>query len=144
MIQNKMASLSAIAFAALFTLSICSELSAQSSVPKTDSLKTTPRKTETKSEILVTFVELGSVNCVPCKMMEPVLKDVEEKYGTQVKVVFHDVWTDAGKKYGVTYGIKSIPTQVFLDKEGIEYYRHEGYFPKEELVKILAMKGVKL
>lgn len=41
----------------------------------------------------VTFVELGSVNCIPCKAMQPVMKSIEEKYGEQVKVVFYDVWT---------------------------------------------------
>ena len=42
------------------------------------------------------------------------------------------------------YGIKSIPTQVFLNETGKEYYRHVGFFPEEELVKVLQMKGVKM
>ena len=92
--------------------------------------------------IKVTFIELGSVNCIPCKMMQPVMKEVEEKYGNQVNVVFHDVWTEEGKPFGATFGIRAIPTQVFLDKDGKEYFRHEGFFPKEELVKVLQMKGV--
>jgi thioredoxin 1 len=96
------------------------------------------------SKIIVTFVELGSVNCVPCRMMQPVMKEVEEKYSSQVRVIFHDVWTPDGKPYGAKYGIRSIPTQIFLDKDGTEYFRHEGFFPKEKLVKILAMKGVEL
>jgi thiol-disulfide isomerase/thioredoxin len=101
------------------------------------------KKSEEKNTILVTFIELGSVNCIPCKAMQPVMKEVEEKYGKQVKVVFHDVWTEQGKPFGATYGIRAIPTQVFLDKDGKEYYRHEGFFEKEELVKVLKMKGVK-
>jgi thioredoxin 1 len=92
----------------------------------------------------VTFVELGSVRCIPCQQMQPVMKSIEAKYGKEVKVDFHDVWTEAGKPYGVKYGIEAIPTQVFLDETGKEYYRHVGYFPEEELVKILQMKGVKL
>ena len=91
----------------------------------------------------VTFVELGSVKCIPCQQMQPVMKSIEAKYGKEVKVDFHDVWTDAGKPYGVKYGIEAIPTQVFLDETGKEYYRHVGFFPEEELVKILQMKGVK-
>ena len=92
----------------------------------------------------VTFIELGSVKCIPCQQMQPVMKSIEAKYGKDVKVDFHDVWTDAGKPYGVKYGIEAIPTQVFLDETGKEYYRHVGYFPEEELVKILQMKGVKI
>lgn len=91
----------------------------------------------------VTFVELGSVRCIPCQQMQPVMKSVEEKYGKDVKVVFHDVWTEAGAPYAKQYGIEAIPTQVFLDKDGKEFFRHVGFFPEEELVKILQQKGVK-
>mgnify|MGYP006357797221 FL=1 len=75
----------------------------------------------------VTFVELGSVNCIPCKQMQPVMKTIEEKYGNQVKVIFYDVWKEDQKKYATQYGIKLIPTQVFLDANGKEVHRHEGY-----------------
>lgn len=90
----------------------------------------------------VTFVELGSVNCIPCKMMKPVMEKIEQQYKGQVKVVFHDVWTPVGRTTGAKYAIRVIPTQVFLDKEGKEYYRHEGFFPFEEVDKILKQKGV--
>jgi thioredoxin 1 len=76
--------------------------------------------------------------------MQVVMKSIETKYGKEVKIDFHDVWTDAGKPYGVKYSIEAIPTQVFLDETGKEYYRHIGYFPEDELVKILQMKGVKV
>jgi thioredoxin 1 len=91
----------------------------------------------------VTFVELGSVKCIPCKMMQPIMKDIETEYGSQVDVVFHDVWTEEGRPYAEQYRIRAIPTQVFLDENGKEYSRHEGYFPKEDLVKVLKQKGVK-
>ncbi|WP_318348900.1 thioredoxin family protein [Aquipluma nitroreducens] len=91
----------------------------------------------------VTFIELGSVRCIPCQKMQPVMKSIEKKYGKQVKVVFHDVWTTEGKPFAAQYGIESIPTQVFLDENGKEFSRHVGYFPEEELVKILKQQGVK-
>ncbi len=89
----------------------------------------------------ITFVELGSVNCVPCRQMQPVMRSIEEKYGEQVKVVFHDVWKDkdAGKKYN----IQLIPTQVFLDENGNEFYRHEGFYAEEEIIKLLETRNVK-
>ncbi len=90
----------------------------------------------------VTFIELGSVNCIPCRAMQPIMKEIEEEYVGQVQVVFHDVWTEAGRPYAEQYKIRVIPTQIFLDSEGKEYYRHEGYFPKEELVNILLQKDV--
>lgn len=92
----------------------------------------------------VTFIELGSVNCVPCKMMQPVMKAIEEKYGEQVKVVFYDVWTKEQKQYAQLYKIKLIPTQVFLDENGKEFHRHEGFYPEAEIDKILQGKGLKI
>ncbi len=100
----------------------------------------TPKKSE---KIKVTFVELGSVRCIPCKMMQPIMAEIEKEYAGQVKVVFHDVWTPEGRPYAEKYGIQAIPTQVFLDSEGKEYYRHAGFFPKNELVEVLKQKGVK-
>lgn len=91
----------------------------------------------------VTFIELGSVNCIPCIKMQPIMKEIEQEFGDQVKVIFHDVWTPEGKPYAEQYAIRVIPTQVFLDCERNEYFRHEGFFPKEEVVKVLRQKGVR-
>ncbi len=99
--------------------------------------------TETSGPPKVTFVEIGSENCIPCRMMKPVLKAVEDTYGSQIRVVFHDVWTPDGKANAMKYGIRVIPTQVFLDKDGKEYFRHEGFFPKEQVDIILRKKGVR-
>ncbi len=91
----------------------------------------------------VTFIELGSVNCIPCKQMQPVMKAIEEKYGDQINVVFYDVWEADQKKYAKEYGISLIPTQVFLDEEGKEFHRHQGFYPQAEIDKILQSKGLK-
>ena len=93
--------------------------------------------------VKVTFVEIGSVNCIPCKAMQPIMKEVEEEYKGQVKIVFHDVWTEKGKNDAMKYNIRVIPTQVFLDKAGKEYFRHEGYYPKADVVRVIKMQGVK-
>jgi len=92
----------------------------------------------------VTFVELGSVKCIPCRQMQPVMKAIEQKYGDQVKVVFHDVWKSDQYEYAEKYEIKLIPTQVFLDKNGKEFFRHEGFFPEAEIDKILQKRGLKV
>ena len=98
-------------------------------------------KQETKT-IKVTFIELGSIKCIPCKMMHPIMKEIEEEYKGQVKVVFYDVGTSGGRPYAQKYGIRVIPTQVFLDKDGTEYFRHEGFFAKDELIEVLKKQGV--
>ncbi len=88
----------------------------------------------------IEFVELGSVNCIPCKKMQPIMKSIEEKYKGLVKVTFHDVWKDEtpAKKYGINL----IPTQVFLDANGKELMRHEGFYPEDDIDKFLQSQGV--
>jgi thioredoxin 1 len=91
----------------------------------------------------ITFIELGSVRCIPCKKMQPVIRSIEHKYWNQVIVVFHDVYTYAGKIAAKKFTFNDIPTQIFLDKNGKKYFRHEGFLPEAEIVKILKIKGVK-
>jgi thioredoxin 1 len=91
----------------------------------------------------VTFIELGSVKCIPCKKMQPVIKSIEEKYSKVVKVIFYDVWTPEGKEASKDLVFNEIPTQIFLDQNGKEFFRHVGFFPEEEIVKMLQQKGIK-
>jgi len=142
--KKKIKRLSAISL--LVVLMVASAFSQSSnSAVKTENLKVSSTNTSAPGEKQkITFIELGSVRCIPCQQMQAVMKSIETKYSKDVKIEFHDVWTEEGKPYGVKYGIEAIPTQVFLDETGKEYYRHVGYFPEEELVKILQMKGVKL
>ena len=102
-------------------------------------LNTQPKEIKPK----VTFIELGSVNCIPCKMMQPVMKSIQQKFGDQIKVVFYDVWTKEQKHYAQIYKIKLIPTQIFLDENGKEFHRHEGFYPEAEIEKLLRSKGLK-
>ena len=108
------------------TILVSCILSAQSKEKKNSTIKSK-----------VTFIELGSVNCIPCKQMQPVMKAIEERYGEQVKVIFYDVWTKEQRPYAEKYGIKLIPTQVFLDEKGKEFFRHEGFYPEKEIDKLL-------
>ena len=93
---------------------------------------------------MVTFIELGSVKCIPCRMMQPVMKSIEAKYGDQIKVIFYDVWKDDQRKYADKYGIRLIPTQVFLDNGGNEILRHEGFFPEKDIDAFLQTKGLRV
>ncbi|MCX6559275.1 MAG: thioredoxin family protein [Candidatus Aminicenantes bacterium] len=92
------------------------------------------------SKHLVTFIELGADKCIPCKAMQPIMKEIAAEYKGQVQVVFYDVWKNP--EPGRKYGIQLIPTQVFMDKNGKELFRHTGLFPKPELVAFLKKQGV--
>jgi thioredoxin 1 len=90
----------------------------------------------------ITFVELGSVNCIPCRQMQPIMQSIEKKYGNQVRVVFHDVWKDPAP--GQKYRIRLIPTQIFLDENGLEIARHEGFLPEADIDGLFEAQGLKI
>lgn len=114
--------------------------SAQSTVVQNDTVNN--NKAPEQGAALVTFIELGSVNCIPCKKMQPIMKSIEQKYGEQVKVIFYDVNKEPER--AGEYNIQLIPTQVFLDKNGKEIHRHEGYYPEKEIDKLLQAQGLKV
>jgi thioredoxin 1 len=91
----------------------------------------------------VTFIELGSDKCIPCKKMKPVMESLEKRYGEQLEIIFYDVWTDEHKDKSGKYKIKLIPTQIFLDAKGKEIHRHEGFYPEAEIDKFLKKRGLK-
>ena len=101
-----------------------------------------PKMNTSVQRPIITFVELGSVNCIPCKKMQPVMKSIEGKYANQIEVIFYDVWKAAEKKYAQQYKVKTIPTQVFLDSSGVEIMRHIGFFPEKEIDKFLQSQGL--
>ena len=120
----------------LFLL-FCSSACNGADKPKEDNAKAASNNAK------ITFIELGSVNCIPCKAMQPVMKSIETRYGDQVKILFYDVWRPEQKKYAMQYRIRLIPTQVFLDAEGKEFFRHEGFFPEDEIDQLLQSHGLK-
>ena len=87
-----------------------------------------------------TMVDLGANECIPCKMMVPVMENVEKKYKGKAAIIFIDVWKD--KAPAKRFGIRAIPTQIFFDQEGKEIYRHEGFMSEAEIDRIFKKMGV--
>ena len=85
------------------------------------------------SSFEVTFLEFGSKGCSACARMEGVMDEIREKYPDHVNVVFVNVLKPESQLLMKYYGIAAIPTQVLLNKEGKEYFRHTGYISGEEL-----------
>lgn len=89
---------------------------------------------------MVTLVDLGATTCVPCRMMAPILAELEKEYKGKAAVVFIDVRenNEAARRFG----IRAIPTQIFFDRNGKEISRHEGFLDKKsisaQLDKLLA------
>ena len=90
---------------------------------------------------MVTMLDIGADRCVPCKMMAPILKEVEAEYQGKAAILFIDVWKNP--EQGKSFRIRAIPTQIFYDKEGHEVLRHEGFMDKKSIVAVLERLGVK-
>ncbi|MFP4349852.1 MAG: thioredoxin family protein [Thermodesulfobacteriota bacterium] len=87
-----------------------------------------------------TMVDLGATECIPCKMMAPILTELEKEYAGKAAIVFIDVWKNPGE--AKKFGIRAIPTQIFYDEDGKEVYRHTGFMDKKSIVKQLQKLGV--
>jgi len=81
-----------------------------------------------------TMLDLGANECMPCKMMVPVMEKVKKKYKGKAAIVFIDVWKD--KAPAKRFGIRAIPTQIFFNAEGKEVYRHEGFMSEADIDKV--------
>ena len=89
---------------------------------------------------MVTMIDLGAKKCIPCKMMAPILAELEKEYEGKAAIVFIDVWENPAP--AKTFGIRAIPTQIFFDKEGKEVFRHTGFMDKNSIVAKLRQMGV--
>jgi len=89
---------------------------------------------------MVTMVDLGAGECVPCKMMAPILVNMKKAYAGKAAVIFLDVWKDEAPAR--RFGIRTIPTQIFFDKSGKEVYRHIGFMSEKDIVARMKSMGV--
>jgi len=108
---------------------------------KVFSKKDTLLKTTENAKNLPMLVDLGASTCIPCKEMVPVLEEVKKLYEGKAVVKFIDVYES--EEDVEKYDIRVIPTQVFIDTDGKEVFKHEGFFSKEEIIKEFDKMGVK-
>ncbi|HOE09798.1 MAG TPA: thioredoxin domain-containing protein [bacterium] len=88
------------------------------------------------------LVDLGSKQCIPCKLMAPILERLRSEYQGTLDVAFIDVREnpDAGKQYG----IRIIPTLIFFDAAGNELYRNEEFMSEEDIIRKCQELGIRL
>lgn len=86
------------------------------------------------------LVELGSNSCRSCKAMHEELALFRAECGPSIAVEEIDVWKDEAA--AERYGIRTIPTQVFLDEQGRELGRHMGFISREAIKSKFALAGV--
>jgi|OM-RGC.v1.027945078 thioredoxin 1 len=100
---------------------------------------------ETKSLIMSEFskliqgptpvlVDFFATWCGPCKMMSPILEQVKNKVGDQVKIVKVDV--DKNPAIAQQLKVRGVPTLV-LFRQGSLLWRQSGVVSEQQLLQIL-------
>jgi thioredoxin 1 len=88
-----------------------------------------------KSEVLEStqpvLVDFSAVWCQPCKMLDPLVKQLAGEWDGKVKVVKIDA--DENPGLVMQFGVMGIPTLLFF-KGGEIKERVTGFLPKEKLV----------
>lgn len=80
------------------------------------------------------LVDFWAPWCGPCKMLGPVLEEVEKEIGS--KAVIAKVNVDEEQDLAVKFGVSSIPTMIVF-KKGEAIDRSVGFLNKEKIVKLI-------
>ncbi len=72
--------------------------------------------------------------CPPCKMVAPIIEELATEYSG--KVAFYKVNTDEEQELASMFGIQSIPSLLFVPKNG-KPQMSVGALPKESMKKII-------
>ncbi len=86
------------------------------------------------------LVDFGANNCMPCRLLRPILKDIGKEYAGRAHVLVIDIYAE--KELAREYRIQVVPTLVFFDAQGKEVYRHLGAMDKEAIVAKLKEIGM--
>lgn len=87
-----------------------------------------------------TPADFGASGCGPCDMMTPILESLQRKYAGRLNVVFVHVGEE--RMLAVRCGVRAIPVQALFDGQGAEVFRHEGFWPQEEIERKLRDLGL--
>jgi thioredoxin 1 len=88
-------------------------------------------KTEVLDSSEPVLVDFSAVWCQPCKMLDPIVKQLAGEWDGKVKVVKIDA--DENPNLVMQFGVMGIPTLLFF-KGGEVQERITGYMPKDKLV----------
>jgi thioredoxin 1 len=72
--------------------------------------------------------------CQPCKMMPPILKEVKEKLGDNVRIIKIDI--DKNPEVARQYSVQAVPTMIIF-KGGKILWRNSGVTPANQIIKQL-------
>ena len=98
----------------------------------------TVNKTETFGSIIngdkPVLVDFTATWCGPCKMMKPVLDELHQKMGDDIRIIKVDI--DQSPQASAFYNVNSVPTLILFQKGNI-LWRQSGVIPAVSLQKII-------
>lgn len=83
---------------------------------------------------MIRLLDFWAVWCSPCRIMNPVLEELEEELKGKVEIVKINV--DEKPEEASKYGVMSIPTYIVM-KDEKEVGRRIGFISKVEMIKLL-------
>ena len=81
------------------------------------------------------FIDFWASWCMPCKMMAPVLDEIANELGDNIKI--GKVNVDEETALATEYGVMSIPTFIVF-RNGEAYARTVGVQEKKKIIDILS------
>jgi len=104
--------------------------------------KTSDRIIHLNDKIFSSFIKRHSIVvvdfwadwCMPCKVLQPTLNQLAEKYADKIKVAKLDV--DYNRRIAAQYQVQNIPTVIFFVR-GKEVHREIGVKTLKQFEKIL-------
>lgn len=82
----------------------------------------------------LTLVDFYATWCAPCKMMHPVLEQLKERFGNDIRILKVDV--DKAQAAADSYGIQAVPT-LLLFRGGELLWRQSGAMSLTDLETII-------
>ena len=91
-----------------------------------------------KEETMIEVIKFGAEWCGPCKMYEPILENLKEKYDakTPADVSIMSIDIDENPDMASKYSIRNIPTTLFM-KEGNVVLKKVGVIQPAEFEDII-------
>lgn len=98
----------------------------------------TTNKKETFSDLIngdrPVLVDFTAEWCGPCKMMKPVLEELHQRMGDEIRIIKVDI--DQSPQASAFYSVNSVPTLILFQKGNI-LWRQSGVVAAPSLQKII-------
>ncbi len=91
----------------------------------------TEKEFQDKTKNGVVLIDFFATWCGPCKMMSPILENVQKEIGDKLTIYKVDV--DNDEKLACSFGIMSIPTMI-LFVNGQKKEKHVGLWAKQDVI----------